>query len=403
MFINFDGSVLNDGSTLTLGGQGRGTVGSALEGVRLETGLMRPFLDDRGRHCVTMRTGEMKYNNATRTYHPVRRTFLLHDLLRSGKVQVPTFVQNATSLTREAWIQLDNAVVRATRKRLKAWTDLSSRSRISGFVAMGKSSYEYQATDDPGEAVKDMDMITDGRRDRPNIILKSVPLPITHSDFSFSMREIAIARNSKVPLDTTMAEAAGRRVAEMIEKTLIGTETGMTFGTQTTGPGTHTGTSTEYGYTNFPYRVTKTDLHTPSASSPETVIEDLIEMRETMYTNGFYGPFMVYTSTSYDRYLDDDYFRTGGTSAVRTLRERASEIEGILDIQRLDYLTSGYQIIMVQMDAETVQAIDGMGITTFMWETKGGLQVNFKCGGIQVPLLKSPYNGVAGLIHGTTS
>jgi hypothetical protein len=58
-----------------------------------------------------------------------------------------------------------------------------------------------------------------------------------------------------------MAEAAGRRVAEMVEKTLIGVETGMTYGTRSGDSTTaHTGTSTVYGYTNFPYRVTKTNL-----------------------------------------------------------------------------------------------------------------------------------------------
>jgi hypothetical protein len=399
MFIQANGSVIDDGAAFS-NGRWLGSVGQTLGEMRCEPGMFRPFLNERGQHCVNIRTGRTVYNNATRTYHPEKKVFLVEDLMRRG-ITSPVF--NATSLTKEAWIQLDTAVVKATRKRLKAWNDLRSRSRVSGFDAMGKTTYEYQATDDPGEAVKDMDGLTDGRRDRPNIILKSVPLPITHSDFSFSMREIAIARNSRVPLNSTMAEAAGRRVAEMIEKTLIGIETGITFGTQTTGYGTHTGTSTEYGYTNFPYRVTKTDLHSLSASSPEQLIEDLIEMRETMYANGFYGPFMVYTSTGYDRYLDDDYFRTGGTSAVRTLRERALEIEGIEDIQRLDYLTSGFQIVMIQMDAETVQAIDGMDVTTVMWETRGGMQVNFKVLAIQVPLLKSPYNGVSGIQHGTTS
>jgi hypothetical protein len=401
MFIQANGAVLNDGARYQ-DGRWEGAVGQVLSDVRAEPGLLRPFVNERGQRCVNIRTGKMVYNNATRTYHPEKKVFLIDDLVRRN-VQVPNFVRNSTSLTRGAWIELDNAVVRATRKRLRAWTDLRSRSSVGGFDAMGKTTYEYQATDDPGEAVKDMDALTDGRRDRPNIILKSVPLPITHSDFSFSAREIAISQNSRVPLNTTMAEAAGRRVAEMIEKTLIGVETGITFGTQTTGYGAHTGTSTEYGYTNFPYRVTKTNIHSPSGSSPELVIQDLIAMRETMYSNGFYGPFMVYTSTPYDAFLDDDYFRTGGTSVVRTVRERAMEIEGIEDIVRLDYLTSGYQILMIQMDSEVIQAINGMDITTVMWETKGGLQMNWKVMAIQVPLLKSPLNGVSGVLHGTTS
>jgi hypothetical protein len=245
-----------------------------------------------------------------------------------------------------------------------------------------------------------MDAISDARRDRPLIDLKSIPLPITHSDFWFSDREIAVSRNTGTPLDTTMAEMAGRRVAEMVEKTVIGVETGLTFGTDTNR---HTGTSTIYGYTNFPYRVTKTDLTTPTGSNPEAVMTDILEMVETMQTNGFYGPYMLYHSTGYSRFLSDDYFRSGSTSAVRSLRERVMQIEGIADIRRLDYLTSGYQLILVNMDPQVAQAINGMDITTLQWDTVGGLRKNFKVMAIQLPLLRTPYNGVAGIIHGTTS
>jgi hypothetical protein len=121
-----------------------------------------------------------------------------------------------------------------------------------------------------------------------------------------------------------------------------------------------------------------------------------------MQTNGFYGPYILYQSTGYTRYLSDDYFRAGSTSAVRSLRERLMQIEGIADIRRLDYLTSGYQMILVQMDPEVAQAIDGMGITTVQWDSQGGLRHNFKVMCIQVPLLRAPNNGVAGIIHATT-
>jgi len=391
---------LNSNFDYVLNGQGHGPVGELMGQMRFDPGLLRPFLNDRGVPCVTLETGRMAYNQATKPHEPVLKTYKISDLQARG-VQSPVF--NATGLQIRTWIKIDRAVERATRQRLRAWTDLAAASRRGGFNAMSKMTLEYQAMTDPGEAVVDMDAMTDARSDRPLFNLKSVPLPITHSDFWFSAREIAVSRNSSTPLDTVMAEAAGRRVAEMIEKTLIGVETGVTYGTQTTGVGTHTGTSTVYGYTNFPYRVTKTDLHSPSTSSPENLVEDVIEMRETMYSNGFYGPFMLYTSTGYDRYFDDDYFRTGGTSVTRTARERLESIEGIAGISRLDYLTSGYQMIMVQMTPEVAQAIDGMGVTTVQWESQGGLRQNFKCMAIQVPLLRAPYNGVSGIIHGTTS
>lgn len=384
-----------------LNGQGNGPVGSGLQEVRFEPGLLRPFISNSGQKCVSIPTGKVVVNKHTGKEEKEVKTYRVNDLQARG-VNSPVFNAGAT-LTRDAWIEIDRTIIKATRQRLSAWTDLAARNSRGGFNAMGRMTLEYQSMTDAGEAVVDMDAIADGRSDRPLIGTKSVPLPITHSDFWFSQRQIAVSRNGGAPLDLTMAEMAGRRVAEMIEKTLIGTETGLTYGTRSTGPNPHTGTSTVYGYTNFPYRVTKTDLNAPTGSNPEAVMTDVLEMIETMYTNGFYGPFILYHSTGYSRYLNDDYFRSGSTSAVRLLRERIMAIEGISDIRRLDFLTSGYQLILVQMTADVAEAINGMDITTVQWETRGGMQQNFKVMAIKVPLLKTPYNGVAGIIHGTTS
>lgn len=126
-----------------------------------------------------------------------------------------------------------------------------------------------------------------------------------------------------------------------------------------------------------------------------------------MYTNGFFGPFILYHSTAYDRFLDDDYFRTGGTAVSRTTRERVEGIDGISAVRRLDFLTptspSAYELILVQMTPDVAQAIIGMQTTTVRWESKGGMQHNFKVMAILVPLLKAPLNGVAGIVHGTTA
>lgn len=369
--------------------------------------MLRPWLGRDGKSYVTINTGRRQFNKDTKRWQPERQNVQVNRLRDMG-IDLP-LTRNAATLTKEAWQEIDRTVIRATRQRLRAWNDLAASSTRGGFNAMAKTTLEYQAMTDPGEAVQDMDALTEGRRDRPLFNLKSIPLPITHSDFSFSMREIAVSRNTGTPLDTTMQEAAGRRVGELIEKITIGVETGMTYGTVSTGPTAHTGTSTVYGYTNFPYRVVKTNLHTPTFSSgvltnPDAIMGDILDMIETMQTNGFFGPYMLYHSTGYSRVFNDDYFRAAASiNANRTVRERIMAMEGIMDIRRLDYLTSGYQMILVQMDPEVAQAIDGLGITTVQWEEKGGLDLHFKVMAIMVPLLKSPYSGVAGVIHATTS
>lgn len=371
-------------SDFVLNGQAHGDIGQGLAEVRFEPGLLRPYFDKRGNRVVTVNG----------------KTYDIGGLMSRG-IYSPVF--NATSLRKENWIDIDRAVTRATRQRLRFWADLMANVSFGGFNGMAKLTHEYEAMSDPGEAVVDMDGITDGRQDSPLFKLRSVPLPITHSDFWFSQRRLAVSRNSGTPLDTTMAEAAGRRVAEMIEQTAIGNLTGISYGTQTgSNYAAHDGTSTQYGLTTFPYRQVRNTLTVPTGSNPDAVMADVIAMREQLYSKGFFGPFMLYTSTGYDAYLDNDYFRSGSTSVQRTLRERIEAIDGIVGIKRLDFLTTNYQMILIQMTPEVVQAINGMDVTTVQWESQGGMRQNFKVMAIQTALFKAPFNGVAGYVHGTS-
>jgi Family of unknown function (DUF6260) len=393
-----------------LNGQGYGSAGAAFNVTnrltgRFDPGLLRPFIEtdpnspDRGRPCAEIQVGYV-YNKDNGRTEPKRKKYRI-DVLQAKGINSPVF--NATTLTRDDWIEIDRAVERATRQRLTAWADLLAASRRGGFDAWSKMTLEYNAVTDSGEAIKDMDATSPGRDDTPLHLIRSVPLPVIHSDFSFPQRLLDQSKSSGMPLDTEMVEQGTRRSWELVEKTLIGTETGVTYGGRSTGPFPHTGTSTEWGYTSFPYRVTKTDLTAPLGTNPEAVMTDVLEMIETMNTNGYFGPFMLYHSTPYSRYINDDYFRTGSTSAVRTLRERLMEIDGISDIRRLDYLTSGYQLLLIDLGRGQFQAIDGMQPRTIQWNERGGMIQKFMTMMIQVPLLRAPYDGVAALIHGTTS
>lgn len=377
MFVDF---VLN--------GQGHGPVGQMMQQVRYEPGMLRPYFHD-GERWVTV-------NTATGP-----KAIPIAKLMEKGYYS-PVF--NATMLRKEDWIYVDSKVIPATRQRLQAWADLlASGNVVSGFDAMSAMTYEYEAESDPGEAIKDMEGLADLRDDASLIKLRSAPLPITQSGFFISERRMAMARNRGMQLDISRGEKSARRIGEMTERTLIGTEVGITYGTQATGVTAHDGTSTEYGYITYPNRVTKTDLTTPTGSNPEAIKQDVIEMRETMYTNGFYGPFALYYSTPYDAYLDDDYFRTGSTAIQQTLRERIMGIGSISVMRRLDLLTSGFQMILVNMNSDTVEAVRGMDPITVQWPMKGGMGHNFRVMCIWTAIMKAPYNGVAGIVHGTTS
>jgi uncharacterized linocin/CFP29 family protein len=366
--------------------------------------LRQPWLDSMGRACVTINDlngGYTKQDSNGGEPKPLLRSYLVNDLRNMG-YPVP-MVTNATSLRPRDWIQMDTQVVRAFRQRLRATADLESASSYGGFNAMGRMTLEYQAMSDPGEAVVDMDARTDGRNDLPNFILRSLPLPITHSDFGYSQRELMVSRNGDSPLDTVLAEAGARRVAESIEDQVIGNVTGVTYGTQSTGISAHTGTSTVYGYTNFPQRLTKSNFTVPTTTNGPTTYAEILAALDQLYAQFFYGQFIIYHSIDWTQYMNSPFSLSGGNNPGETLRSMLLKIPDIQDVRRLDRLTSTFTLIIVSMQSDVAQLINGMDITTVQWEEKGGLELRFKVMAIKVPRLRSDYNSRTGILHGTTA
>lgn len=427
-FLAADGSAMSHGDAL-------GEFSRA--GFDWDPGMRRPYFDKNGNPSVTINTGRWTTERGERK--PLREHRLIRDVVNNLGYVPPVF--NATTLRKEEWIMLDSQVLKATRYRLQAWGDLMAANSFGGFNGMSKMMLEHETMADPGEAIVDMNGITEGRSDVPRFQLEGLPLPITHSDFFTDARKLAISRNTGTPLDTTMGEAAGRRVAESIEKTTIGNQTGVTYGGGSSTP-TYSRTAAVYGYLNFPTRITKTNLTTPTGSNPEATVADILSMKDSLALKKFYGPFTIYHSNDWDQYMDNDYARLGGDNASMTLRDRIRKIEGINDVKRLDMLfsvapqtnqywtsstigTTGQQIytgpggenlnvasgasanpftlIMVQMTPDVARAVNGMDITTVQWEQKGGMQLNFKVMAIQVPQLRADFYGNCGILHASTS
>jgi hypothetical protein len=166
--------------------------------------------------------------------------------------------------------------------------------------------------------------------------------------------------------------------------------------------------STVRGYTNYDHINTKADLTAPTAGGwhPGTTLANVLTMRDTLYNDRFYGPFMLYHSTDWDAYLDNDYYAlatSGMTAPSQTLRNRIRAIEGIQDVRRLDFLTDTFTLLMVQMTPDVARAVIGMDITTVQWESQGGMRLNFKVMAIMVPQIRSDYSDRCGIIKGTTA
>lgn len=348
-----------------LNGAAHGSVAAALMQSNFDMRRLRPWIGKDGRSYVAS-NGE-------------------------GGKQIAVPVNNAVAtLRKDEWIQLDEAIVKAAKPRLRAVADL----RGSGLVytvpgGMARTVLQTETQSDINEAILSMDGLRESEGDRPVFNLENLPLPIIHKDFHFSARQVMASRAGGSPLDTTTAELAARRVAELAEQMLLGTASSYAYAG-----------GTIYGYLTHPSANTQ-DVTDPDSTGwvASTTVSEVLAMKAKSQDDYHYGPWMLYCSTAWDRYMDNDYSANKGDL---TLRERLRRIEGITDVRTLDNV-SGFKLILVQMTSDVVREVMGMDITTLQWETNGGMQLHFKVMAIMVPQLRADYNGNMGLVIGADS
>lgn len=368
-------------------GVGHGDLADQLVRTHFDAGLQRPMRAKNNRTYFCVNTGQKNEDGSA-----IRKNVWKEDLISQG-----VMVSNATSLRKDEWILLDDKVLKVARTRLSAYNDLRSANTMSGFDGMANPILQWETESDPGSAIVDMDGITTGNNDSPQFQLESMPLPITRSDFHYSSRQLAASRNIGMGLDVSSAESSARRVAEAIERTTIGTQTGMTFGAQPTGGNA----STVFGYTNHPDRLTNTSVTVPDGTNGTVTVTEVLGLLDDLAAANHFGPFIIYHSTDWTQFMGDDY----KTEDARTLKERLLAIDGIQDVRRLDELTNTFTLLIVELtaDGQTARAINGMEITTIRWQEMGGRVENFSVMAIQVPNLRSDFNGNTGIMQATTA
>lgn len=346
-------------SDFIMNGQSHGSVASTLMANNFDPHSLRPYVGNDGRSYVTINNGG----------------------------EAKSIVTNApATLRKDDWIQLDEVVVKAAKQRLRAVADLRSAGLSYNVPnGMSKTVLQYENESDISGAIVSMDGLRESDADRPEYNLVNLPLPIIHKDFSFSARQIMASRNGGSPLDTTMAELAGRKVAEEAENLLLGVSSSYAYGG-----------GTIYGYTNFPSRLTKT-MTAPSSSNHATSVNEILAMKTQSQDAKHFGPFFCYCSTSWDQYMDEDYSSSKGDN---TLRDRIGNIEGIDRPATLDFLPAK-TLVLVQKTSDVARMVVGMDVTTVQWETKGGMELNFKVMAIMVPQLRADFNSNTGIVHGT--
>jgi len=360
---------------LILNGQAQGAVAQELlANGKTDVGMMKPFIDSKGRSCVTIFSGgDPKDPNNYRT-------------------QLST---NTAVLRRDEWKQLDEAVMNISEYRLGGVQDLIDNGLTFNLGnGMGSTVLEWHDVSDALTADMTMDGVTRGKNDRPVFQTNYLPLPIIHADYEINSRVLAASRSLGNPLDTTMAERAARRVAEKLE-TMLFTNTSYAW-----GAADDRSRNSIYSYVNHPDRNNVTlstygAWNSASATTGAEILESVLAMKQASIDDYHYGPWKLYIPTSYETRLDNDYdTSTPGT----TIRERILKIAGITGIKVVDTLATD-NVLLVQLTSDVVRLVRGMALQNVEWQSEGKFITNYKVMTIQVPQIRSDANSRSGIVH----
>lgn len=318
----------------------------------------------------------------------------------SGKPMVmnKAILTNDTNATLRIydWINLDTAVIKASKPRLRAAADLQAAGLVYQLPnGIAKTVLRFQQQSDITGATVSMDGLRDSESDRPVFSTVDFPLPIIHKDFQLPLRQILASRTGYSPLDVTSAELAARRVAEQVEQFTLGVSNNRDL--QGVSTATWAGASVQ-GYCNFTGRIAYTITQPTTAGwTPDATINDILAMKKASQAANHFGPWRLYFGLNWDPYMDNDYKPTYNS---QTLRKRILEIDGIQSASTVDYMPN-YDMVLVQQTTDVVRLVIGMDITTVQWESHGGMQMNFKVMCVMLPQLRSDIAGNTGIVHGS--
>lgn len=298
---------------------------------------------------------------------------------------------NAGILLKDEWAYYDSTVLRQARNRLIGVGDLIAAGCVLNVPnALGTTVLEYEKAGFVGDVAMDMDATTRTAGDLTPKSIEYLPLPIIHAGFTIDIRTLMASRKKGMPVDTTEAEARTRKIAEYLEGLLFN---GISGNFQQAG-------GYIYGYCTHPSRIQYTSLADWGSSgvTGAEILNDVLNMKQQLINYRHYGPYTLYIPTAYETILDDDF----KANSDKTIRQRIMEVGNIGSIKVADHLTDD-NVIMVELQPETVRMVVGFQPMMLEWSTHGGMVFEYKIMTIMVPQIRADYGAYIGLCHGTTS
>ncbi len=305
--------------------------------------------------------------------------------MQAGRSISPAELRTNTTLRKDEWKVIDDAVIEEGVMRLRGIAELQAAGLTQTVTsAMGKTLFEFEKVTDVNDAIVSMSGIARSTDDRPDFSLDAIPLPIIHKDWDLDLRHLQASRNKGESLDSMQNRVAGRKVAERLEKILFAGYDGK-FGGYTV-----------YGFLNHPNTNAVTfgtnGAWDAAAKTGADIMADVVSMVKKLEEDKFFGPYWLYIPSAYDVVLDNDF----KANSDLTIRQRLLQMNRVQRITTCDQLTAA-NVVLFQPTRDVVVILDGEPLQSVQWDVEGGFLVKFKAFTIQIPLIRATQAGACGV------
>jgi hypothetical protein len=313
---------------------------------------------------------------------------------RTGQamIQTPRGLRVNSLLRKDEWEELDSAVVQAATKRLNGVMHLQERGLTQRLGGIGTLLSQWNTASEMTAATANLSGHSRGDRDRVDMHLAGVPVPVVFKPYSIGARELAASRNLGDALNVVNGAAAGRVVAEKLEDMLFNGDSSLNLNGNTI-----------YGYTTHPNRNSGTAGSGDFSNGGDwgtgtNVVSTVADAIAVANADNSYGPFVLYVATTQYNQAANAFFTDG---SGQTPLQRVEMLAGIEAVYPSDWLTAG-EMVLVEMDREVVDLAIVPGffpLNNLEWTTGDGMMNMFKAVAIAVPRIKSRYGGKSGIVH----
>ncbi len=301
-------------------------------------------------------------------------------LSADGKLNVNA-MRTFTTLRKDEWKELDDAVVDVARATLVGVDDLRNAGLVFPLGSIGTTIAEYEKQSDMSAADVDMLGVTAGEEDVLAFTLVGVPVPVIHKGFRLTARQLAASRDRGSGLDTMTATVAGRRVSDKLEDILFNGASEINVNSQEL-----------YGYTTEPNRNTLSA--TGDWGTIANIPKDINRLVSAAESDNYRGPFTLYVSTTQWGEMRAEFTDGSGQTAMDRAIKNQPRITAIKEAASLTD-----EAVLVQMTRDVIDLAVSVDIQTVEWSQLGGALTRFRVWAIMAPRVKSDANGASGVAH----